>query len=139
MKVGFTGTQEGMTKEQKEVFITLFEGLKAEEFHHGDCIGADEQVHEIVRKLFPEVKIHVHPPDKAIKRANCKGYHRIYAKKSYLVRNYDIVDMTEILIATPKTAEEELRSGTWAAVRYGKKQKLNETIVYIITPNGKVI
>jgi hypothetical protein len=31
------------------------------------------------------------------------------------------VDQTEVLIATPRGFKEELRSGTWACVRYPRK------------------
>lgn len=39
----------------------------------------------------------------------------------YLWRNHQIVDATSALIAAPFGFEEELRSGTWATVRYARK------------------
>ena len=45
----------------------------------------------------------------------------MYAEKRYLERNRDIVDACDILIACPRTLKEELRSGTWATVRYARK------------------
>ena len=41
MKIGFTGTQKGMTTAQAYSFIELISGMEIDEFHHGDCIGAD--------------------------------------------------------------------------------------------------
>lgn len=49
-------------------------------------------------------------------------------------RNHDIVDATEWLIATPKKFEE-IRSGTWATVRYAKKVKKPVTIIW---PDGSI-
>ena len=50
-----------------------------------------------------------------------------------LVRNHKIVGAVHLLIATPKTDKEELRSGTWATIRYAKKVRLSTCIVY---PDG---
>lgn len=41
--------------------------------------------------------------------------------KAYLDRIKDIVDMSDILIATPESVKEVLRSGTWSTVRYAKR------------------
>lgn len=58
-----------------------------------------------------------------------------YEPKEYIKRDKDIVDTSDILIATPRFMYEELRSGTWATVRYAEKK--NKPIV-IIWPNGDV-
>jgi len=51
MKIGFTGTQQGMTQHQKdmvELILTFHKYTPGiEEVHHGGCIGADEQFHTI--------------------------------------------------------------------------------------------
>ena len=44
------------------------------------------------------------------------------------------MDNSDILIATPKEKEEQLRSGTWATIRYAKKTK---KIVFLVYPDGK--
>ncbi len=120
MKVGFTGTQLGMSQHQKEQFVLKMYELNPTEFHHGDCIGADAQAHDIVREFFPDVKIHVHPPIYSNKRAFKVG-DVTYEKDHYLVRDRRIVDSTEFLIGTPKTNLEELRSGTWTTIRHARK------------------
>jgi cytosine/uracil/thiamine/allantoin permease len=38
----------------------------------------------------------------------------------YLWRNHQIVDATAALLACPFEFEEQLRSGTWATVRYAR-------------------
>lgn len=134
MKIGFTGTQLGMTPAQERTFKDLIIRLSPLEFHHGDCIGADLHAHYVIRYCFPNVKIIVHPPDDSSKRAFAQG-HSKYIPKPYLERNKAIVNTTNILIAVPKTEEEILRSGTWSTVRYAKK--LNRK-VYIINPNGSI-
>lgn len=118
MKVGFTGTQIGMTSKQARVVARMLHGFKPEEFHHGDCVGADADAHSIASQIG--LKIVIHPPEYESKRAFCDG-DEVRKKKPYLERNHDIVDETDILIATPKSTKEELRSGTWATVRHARK------------------
>lgn len=132
MKVGFTGTQMGMTQKQKETFSKLLVTFEATELHHGDCIGADTDAHRIVKEK--EIEIYIHPPEDPVKRGFNKSEH-IFNKKPYLDRNHDIVDATEVLIAAPKGYTEELRSGTWATIRYAMKAQKG---IVIIEPNGNV-
>jgi hypothetical protein len=125
MKIGFTGTQIGMSQHQKEQFVLKLLELDPIEFHHGDCIGADAEAHDIVREFLPNVIIHIHPPIISSKRAHKSG-DIIHNEAGYLERNHYIVDDTDCLIGTPKTDTEELRSGTWATIRYARKMnKLN--------------
>lgn len=120
MKIGFTGTQIGMSQHQKEQFVLKLMDLDITEFHHGDCIGADAEAHDIVREFFPEVIIVGHLPQSNGKRAfkKCDNYRD---PLPYLVRDRIIVDETDILIGCPKTDDEVLRSGTWATIRYSRK------------------
>jgi hypothetical protein len=104
LKIGFTGTKNGMTFDQKNNFLVTLDELNdehhLEEFHHGDCIGADEDAHQIVETYFPHVMIHIHPPENGYKRAFCKGGFS-HQERPFLVRNRHIVDLTDVLIATP--------------------------------------
>lgn len=120
MKVGFTGTQKGMSARQVREFLVVLEDLKPKEFHHGDCIGADSEAHELVRKYFPKVAIHIHPPLNMNKRGWNMDAKRIYDSKEYLQRNKDIVNQTDVLVAAP-AGPETLRSGTWSTVRYARR------------------
>jgi NAD(P)H-hydrate repair Nnr-like enzyme with NAD(P)H-hydrate dehydratase domain len=130
MIAGFTGTQQGMTDNQKETFAKLLE--RVDELHHGDCIGADADAHRIAKDL--KKSVHSYPPINQSKRAFCDA-DVINSEKEYLVRNHDIVDSSDFLIATPKGNKEELRSGTWATIRYARK--VGKKVV-IIWPNGKM-
>lgn len=132
MIVGFTGTQNGMTALQKVKVKYLLIDLKATVLHHGDCVGADTDAHSIAKEL--NIKIHLHPPINPSKRSFCKADNS-EQEKEYLERNHDIVDCSDVLIAIPKGFQEELRSGTWATIRYAKKTGKE---VYIILPNGEL-
>lgn len=128
MRIGFTGSREGMTDNQVDKFGGLIIGLKPSEFHHGDCVGSDEMAHEIVREVMPECRILIHPPTLRKFRAFCEGdYH--YQVKPYLERNRDIVACTDLLIATPNGLEKR-RSGTWATIRHARDLNLNIEIIY---------
>lgn len=133
MKVGFTGTQHGMTDAQKEMVHTLFFAVTPVELHHGDCIGADAEAHDIAI-YFSSTDVVIHPPLIQTKRA-FKTACEYRDPKPYLDRNHDIVDETKLLVATPKSAQEELRSGTWATIRYAVRKKKD---VYIVFPDGSV-
>ena len=124
MKIGFTGTHKGMTDQQQFKLSLLLAHLDVSELHHGDCIGADAEAHA----LAIEMGIHVviHPPDNDAKRAFClPGLMdiTILPSKPYLARNRDIVEACDVLIAAPKENREQLRSGTWATVRYARQAK----------------
>lgn len=133
-KVGFTGTRWGMTPHQSSSFLELVKTLNIVEFHHGDCVGADADAHHIIQSNT-EAKIVIHPPNNESGRAFCEA-ECILPKKEYLVRNHDIVNSSDILIATPGECTEQLRSGTWATIRYARKAGKK---VYIIVPDGKII
>ena len=136
MKVGFTGTKKGMTEKQKNKFARLILDLWPSEFHHGDCVGADAEAHQIVERLsFGNViEIQIHPPENSDKRAFCKA-SIIRKPKDYLSRNHDIVNSTDVLIVCPKSNKEQIRSGTWATVRYARKKMKK---IWIIYPDKRV-
>lgn len=137
MKVGFTGTQEGLTERQQSSLQSyLIEHVwclsTRSEYHHGDCIGADKAFHEMVWNGFEKVVIH--PPTDSRKRAFCQGRNvTVREPKEYLERDDDIAREVDVLIACPKGHAEELRSGTWATVRYARKYNKRVIIIY---PDG---
>ena len=131
-RVGFTGTQRGMTPRQKEAVLGVLVAHDVVEVHHGDCIGADQQMHALARTL--NLRIVLHPPEDEVKRAFCSA-DVVRAALPYLARNERIVDETEMLIATPKSYREEVRSGTWATVRRARKAQKEVVVVW---PNGDV-
>ncbi len=120
MHIGFSGSQKGMTQRQKDTLAMLLFNFKPnwDYFHHGDCIGADAEAHDIaVAEAFTII---IHPPDDDKKRAFKEGFS-VMRPRPYLERNKDIVMSCQILIAAPETMFEEQRSGTWATTRFAQK------------------
>lgn len=133
MHVGFTGTQQGLTLEQRvELARVLYAYTDGTVFHHGDCIGADDEAHDIARDAGYDIEIH--PPINDYKRAWRRG-GILHEPKEYLDRNHDIVDACDVLIAAPAQVEEVMRSGTWATVRYARK--LGKPVVMIFPKEGR--
>ena len=128
MKIGFTGTREGMSQHQKEQFALKIYELNPSEFHHGDCIGADADAHDIIRAIFPHIKIVIHPPEKNTARAFKTG-DEIRLPYGYIVRDRHIVNDTDYLIGSPLTNAEVIRSGTWTTIRHARKTGKPHTIL----------
>jgi hypothetical protein len=120
MIVGFTGTRLGTTYEQAVWLQERLMTLGTTELHHGDCVGADDMVHDLARWLG--VRIVIHPPDDDHYRAFCEAIEgdEVLDPKPYLDRNHDIVDVCDVLLALPD-GPERLRSGTWSTVRYARR------------------
>lgn len=100
------------------------------ELHHGDCVGADSQMHDIAR--MNGWFIVVHPPDNPKLRAFREG-DAIWRPLPYLARNSEIVHVADVMLATPAQHEEQRRSGTWSTIRYARKIG---TPLVIIWPDG---
>lgn len=130
--VGFTGTVKGMTPAQEQSVRGLFVQMGWKVLHHGDCVGADAQAHDIARSLG--MTVHLHPPDDPKARA-FKQADRSAPEKPYLDRNDDIVKGGQVLVATPRGTKEVLRSGTWSTIRRARKAGRD---VFIVWPDGSV-
>lgn len=132
-RVGFTGTQKGMTQDQLwAVDQFLQNDLTFEWAHHGDCIGADADFHRLAD--LNGLKTHGHPPLNRSKRAWCT-FDVMEEEKEYLLRNWDIVNSVDYMIACPKGFKEELRSGTWSTIRYFRGRDCPGSIVW---PDGRI-
>lgn len=114
VKVGFTGTQRGVNARQRRFLAELLMELRPDEFHHGDCVGADCEAHMIAETLrVPAIVIHPPVIDKG--RAFCGAHVKNRGSKitwrelkQYLVRNRAIVEETDVLIAVPRQDKEVL-------------------------------
>jgi hypothetical protein len=144
-KLGFTGTRSGMTDEQESAFERILNHHRPSEAHHGDCVGADHDFYLLLLALRTEgdsevmswsrnCKLVLHPPDKKYNRAFC-GWDECRPPAPYLVRDHEMVDEIDVLLACPKNDQEQLRSGTWATVRYARQQRKH---IIIVWPDGTV-
>ena len=122
--IGFTGVSShadtGVTRGTSDRLLQLRdEGF--DEFHHGDCVGADQAAHR--RAVRAGFRIVIHPPLDESRRAFCIGRNvTVLDPGPYLKRNANIVAASEYLIAmVADPAQEVLRSGEWATVRYARK------------------
>jgi hypothetical protein len=131
--IGFTGTRQGMTWEQRLAVEHLLNKLQPAQVRHGDCVGADEQFHEISRQL--ELPVFIHPPNNNKERAYCMGAVAIAPPAPYHVRNKDMVASSDALVATPLEDSEQDRGGTWMTVRFARAKGIP---LYIVWPNGIV-
>lgn len=130
--VAFTGTRIGLTEPQVEALRSLLKELNPEQLHHGDCIGADAMADEIAIDLG--IKTAIRPCNLRKQRA-FTGARELARPEDPLDRNHKLVDNSHALVACPSSKQQELRSGTWATVRYARKA---EVLTWIVFPDGSV-
>lgn len=135
--IGFSGSREGMSHNQRNQFINLCEIIndinEPITFIHGDCIGADKEAHDLILNCIEDHnldKIKIFPPIFTSHRAYCfTEPENISEPKDYLQRDRDIVDACDILIATPLTNIPKKGSGTWYTINYAKKKGIKTIIL----------
>lgn len=120
VRIGFTGTRWGMSVEQKKAVADLVNELvnRDERFeaHHGDCIGADSQFHDIV-DVYPRRWIVGHPgPADDVGRQAGRLFDFRHGPLPHMRRNRAIVDISTVMIATPFEDEEQKHGGTWKTI-----------------------
>ena len=120
-----------MTKRQKISVEGLIDEEVPGEFHHGDCLGSDEESHKIVRNIgFWRVTIW--PPIDPKWRAWCTA-DVLKLEQPYLKRNRSIMNATSLLIATPKSELE--KGGTWYTINFARSRRKR---VLIVWPDGEI-
>jgi hypothetical protein len=138
--IGFTGTRDGMTPQQRaavtkilERYCSRFGALVG----HGDCLGADAEFDEIAASLG--IQRATYPCDIESMRAHCevRGALQVTEPVGPLLRNGWIVRDALAMIATPKESTEQLRSGTWATVRLARR-KIGLPLL-LVAPNGNLL
>lgn len=143
MLISFTGTQQGMTKIQRENidrWLTL-RALNANSNtgFHGCCVGGDDEFDSIIAKLgfkrvgFPSNLYGKRVPNEVLQ---ARGPIVIAEPDSPLRRNRLVVRQGAILLAAPAQMAEVLRSGTWATIRYAEKVKRP---IVMFMPDGSII
>lgn len=133
---GFTGTREGLTGQQRASLSLLLARTRPAWLHHGDCLGADAEAHELAGRL--RIRRIIHPPAEKKLRAFCAltigmdGPER--GPLPYLTRDRRIVEETCWLIACPKGPPQN-RSGTWYTADYARGQG---RMVVFVWPDGTI-
>lgn len=145
VRIGFTGTRKGMTGHQRSAFYNFLCEIPdaIASFHHGDCIGADDDAANIADELRFEDelgswKIICHPPADEKLRANNPHANQTRKPKTHFARNRDIVDETNFLIACPQYIDPitpGTKGGTAYTVNYARKRGKQ---VVIIRPDGSI-
>ncbi len=137
MRIGFTGTRNGMTPEQLQTLRVAIGRVTCGSLEqvalHGDCIGADAQFHEVCKGCG--FTIYIYPGDLLNQRAFCTGAAHTFDMHDPLTRNKLIVNNSDVMFAAPKGYREEVRSGTWATIRYTRKSGKH---LIIIWPDGTI-
>lgn len=138
MKIGITGTRQGMTTYQLSELKNRLGGGTITEAHHGDCIGADSQFHDAVLDFDPKAEIIIHPPNQNKYRAFC-NFGTVLKTRNYLKRNRDIVHCSDLLMVFPRETQILPKgtrgSGTWYTYHYAQDQGVKTLIVW---PDGTV-
>ena len=127
---GFTGSQTiAFPSMQKHELVRWLQTntKPGDKLLHGDCLGADEFVHHIALAL--NLRIVIYPANIPGKRARCHGASEVHAPNDPLARNDIIARECDELVAMPRVQQEELRSGTWATIRYALKYGKGVTII----------
>lgn len=122
MKIGITGTRYSITEYQYNNVKTNLEYLINQhpdsEFHHGDCVGADEKIAELAQSLgyktiaYPSVGEELrafHPSD------------LILEPDTNFARNRAIVQAVDLLFVVPFQMCHQNRGGTWYTHDYAEK------------------
>jgi hypothetical protein len=87
-------------------------------------VGADEQAAKIAKELGFRVVAHpgLAPDPLDLEcRSTFSGNDEVLEAKPFAIRDRNIVETTECLLAVPSTQSEDLSSGTWATVRYARE------------------
>lgn len=139
VKVGFTGTRRGMTPMQAAAVSGILLRISTlcynkPQFHHGACIGADEEAARIAKNAgFATI---AHPGDDPRFRTEFVSDWTL-EEKDNILRNKNIVKLVDSMIATPSGTDEIRRgSGTWQVIGY---TRMLYKPLYFVTPLGEVL
>jgi hypothetical protein len=146
MKVGFTGTRNGMTPDQRKAFIDIVADAPIDQFHHGACVGADTDAVVALSFIRRETcRIIAHPGKSAKGGENddlsflaIELSNEVLEAKTHFARNRDIVAHAELMIACPCHADPittTTRGGTAYTVMQARSRSRE---LWIIRPDGSL-
>lgn len=91
--------------------------------HHGDCVGADAEFHDLCRaEPLSNIVVHPGPLEDLPNQAGCTGDLR-RENEPHMRRNKNIVMASTVMIAAPLEPAEQARGGTWRTIEMAQKAK----------------
>lgn len=130
--VGFIGCRGHLANAQLVVVRFLLQGFGVVEIHHGDGLGADEDV----RRMADDLRAWrmVHPCDDAPQPAGFQ-HDAVFPSRPYPRSDHEIMDAAGAVIVMSEATRPGDEPGHRAAeaIRYGHLK--NKTIV-VVTPTG---
>jgi hypothetical protein len=150
MILGFTGTRRGLSKTQLSLLPRVIATLPDIVLHGGEAHTDSEFDAWLFREmdLRYACRVEVYPArfHEADRRSWALWVQRqggdpetprlIHPGEKPLRRNAIIAERCDALLACPGEMIEQLRSGTWATIRYARVKRKPITILY---PNGAVM
>lgn len=125
-QLGFTGTRHGMTPQQRATVTAIVQEVaQGGEFvaHHGDCVGADAEFHDLCRtEPCSMIVVHPGPLDDLPNQAGRVGDSR-HEPLTHMRRNKNIVMTSTVMIAAPLERIEQAHGGTWRTIEMARKAK----------------
>jgi hypothetical protein len=152
LNIGITGSRKPLPTIQIKSLYFVMMKLCLDELamdggsvaiHHGCCVGADEEAHNLAETMAG-VSIHGHPgmdewgKSRLTLPTGKYDYDILHSRELYKTRNWNIVNVSDVLIACPAYPENDKgsrRSGTWQTVRMARRA--SKTVKYVWA-NGEV-
>ena len=139
MKIGITGTREGMSEYQVREVYDILNRINTNcrthdvkpSFHHGDCKGVDVEAAAIAKSLGYTIVCH---PPKSTEQQGFFGGDEMREPAGYLQRDRAIVDSTDVLLVVPLQMTWQPKGGTWYTHDYAAKK--NKPLVVIFPRAG---
>lgn len=132
-QIGFTGTRNGMTPAQRLAVIAVVQEVTrgaAFVAHHGDCVGADAEFHDLCRmEPLSAIVVHPGPLEDLPNQAGRVGDSR-RESAPHMRRNKNIVMASMVMIAAPFEPVEQTQGGTWRTIEMARKAKRPLAIVW---------
>ena len=135
MILGLTGARTGFTEPQLRALRGVV-AMLPDRIVHGGAVGVDEALDRWFRSLgLPPDRIEVYPASGERARVAVNRGGVVHPVMSPLYRNRLITKRCDRLLACPGTQVENMRSETWAIVRYARAAGKPITLVL---PDGTV-
>lgn len=137
MKLGITGTRNGMTEPQVESFLQfLRDNPKFTMLLHGSCRGVDVRSAQLFRSVNPKGFITALPGPEDDPNREVSGVDdAALPGNSHFARNRDIVNECDSLVVIPMDMERQDRGGTWYTEGFARKIGKPVTIIW---PDGRM-